>query len=85
MVLTHVSWLYQMTLLKCLKHYYLIQSTGSHFICCHVDRYMHEHNLGKFRAIKFPDLTEFRVPTKFTKLKLIEHFAHATLNIPDLQ
>ena len=59
---------------------YLVQSAEFHFIRCHVNRYTHERNIEELCVIKFPELQKFvYLYTKFTKLKLIEFFAHATL------
>ena len=75
-LLAHVSWLYQMALLQYLKPYSKdIQSTGFHFVCCHVNCYTCEHNMEKLQVIKFSGLKIFLV----SKLKIIEHFAHTTL------
>ena len=72
-----------MALLKCLKSY---SKDGLPDPICSVpfrmlpfNRYTRQRNMEKLRVIKFPELKKFCVLTKFAKLKLIEHFAHATL------
>ena len=52
---------------------------GFHLICCHFDHYTHASNMEKLCVIKYPELDKFRMPAKFMKLKLIEHFANVTL------
>ena len=47
-----------------------------HLVCCHFDHYTHACNAEKPCVIKHPELS---MPAKFTKLKLIEHFAYITL------
>ena len=51
---------------------------GFHLVCCHFDHYARASNAEKLRVMKYPELNKFRMPAKFTKLKLIEHFTHVT-------
>ena len=55
---------------------------GFHLVCCHFDHYTCARNGKQLRVIKYPGLIKFRIPAKFTKLKLIKYFAHVTLVTP---